>query len=83
MKKLGIALVTLAVAGAVFAAGSVKTYQMTGPVVTLTDTVVTIQKGEDKWAFARKEATKVTGNLKVGATVTIDYRMVATSIVVK
>src|SRR3954468_7915621 len=64
-----------------FAAG--KTYQVTGPVLALTDDTITVQKGTDKWEIARDASTKVTGDLKVGAKVTITYRMTAADIEVK
>ena len=60
-----------------------KSYQVTGPVVALTDTVITVQKGSEKWEIARTPQTKVTGDLKVGAKVTVAYTMSAASIQVK
>lgn len=60
-----------------------KTYQVTGPVLELTDTMIVIQKGDDKWQVARDKGTKVAGDLKVGAKVTIQYRCVATDVEVK
>jgi cytochrome c1 len=60
-----------------------KTYQVTGPVLEVTDTTVTIQKGKEKWQLARGKDTKVTGDLKVGAKVTIMYTMTAVSIEAK
>jgi hypothetical protein len=64
-------------------AADAKTYQVTGPVLEVTPTTVTVQKGEDKWEIARDKNTKVTGNLKVGAKVTIYYKMVAAEVEVK
>ena len=60
-----------------------KTYQVTGPVLELTSDMIVVQKGKERWEIARDAATKVTGDLKVGANVTIEYRMTAASIVVK
>ena len=40
-------------------------------------------KGKDKWELARNADTKVTGELKVGAKVTIQYSMTAQSIEAK
>ena len=57
-----------------------KTYQVTGPVLEVTDASVTVQKGKEKWQLARTKDTKVTGDLKVGAKVTIMYTMTAVSI---
>ena len=62
---------------------AMKTYQVTGPVLALTDAVITVQKGQEKWEIARDPAAKVTGELKVGQKVTIQYRMVAEEIEVK
>lgn len=60
-----------------------KTYQVTGPVLEVTDNSVTVQKNKEKWQLARTKDTKVTGDLKVGAKVTIMYTMTATSIEAK
>jgi hypothetical protein len=57
-----------------------KEYQVTGPVLEVTDASVTVQKGKEKWQLARTKDTKVTGDLKVGSKVTIMYTMTATSI---
>jgi hypothetical protein len=64
-------------------AGATKTYQVTGPVLELTDDAVVVQKGKEKWEIARNSESKVTGELKVGAKVTIEYRMTAATIEVK
>jgi hypothetical protein len=64
-------------------AGDVKTYQVTGPVLEVTSTSIVVQKGDDKWEIARTKSTKVSGDLKVGAKVTIQYSMVAAEIEVK
>ena len=57
-----------------------KTYQVTGPVLELTDKMIAVQKGDERWEVARNEKTRVDGELKVGGKVTIHYRMVATSV---
>lgn len=59
------------------------TYQATGPVLELTDKKIVIQKDTEKWEFARTPDTKVTGTLKVGEKVTVQYSMTATSVEVK
>ena len=72
-----------AVASSVSAAEP-NTYQVTGPVLSMTDTTVTVQKGDEKWEIAKDKATPVKGGpLKVGSKVTIKYRMTATNIEVK
>jgi cytochrome c1 len=60
-----------------------KTYQVTAPILEVTDTTITVQKGKEKWEIARTKDTKVTGDLKVGAKVTIMYTMTAVSIEAK
>jgi hypothetical protein len=64
-------------------AADAKAYQVTGPVLEVTPTTITVQKGTDKWELARDSKTKVTGDLKVGAKVTIHYTMTATDVEVK
>ncbi len=83
MKKfiLIVGVVLLAVSFAL-AAGP-KTYQVTGPVLEIKDDVIVVQKGQDKWELAKDASTKVTGDLKVGAKVTIQYTMKAAEIEVK
>ncbi len=78
-----LAALTLAATLAVPAHAADKTYQVTGPVLEVTDTTVTVQKGKEKWQLARGKDTKVTGDLKVGAKVTIMYTMTAVSIEAK
>lgn len=58
-------------------------YQVTGPVLELTDTKIVVQKGKEKWEVARNADTKVTGDLKVGSKVTIQYSMTAKTVEVK
>ncbi len=55
-------------------------YQVTGPVLEGTDSKIVVQKGKEKWEMARDAGTKVTGDVKVGDKVTVEYRMTATSI---
>jgi len=85
MKKvlaLAVFLVLVAFsAGYGFAA--TKTYQVTGPVLEVRPDAVVVQKGTEKWEIARDANTKVSGELKPGAKVTIMYRMTAADIEVK
>ena len=74
--------VLLLISMALFAAGP-KTYQVTGPVLDIKDDMVTVQKGTDKWEIAIDKSTKITGELKVGSKVTIEYQMKATAVEVK
>ena len=82
MKRLVLSLfVVLLFASFVFAGTTA--YQVTGPVLEVTNDSVTVQKGKEKWEIARDKDTKITGDLKVGSKVTIHYTMKATSVEVK
>ena len=93
MKRLLVFGAVVALCGAVALAADeaasvakslkVDKYQVTGPVVEVTDTKIVIQKDDGKWEIAREAATKVTGELKVGEKVTVAYKMIAASIEVK
>ena len=88
MNKMNERWLALICGAALFAATSLnaadaKTYQVTGPVLEVTPTTITVQKGDDKWQLARDSKTKINGNVKVGAKVTIYYTMTATEIEVK
>jgi hypothetical protein len=83
MKRTAAALLLAAVALAAPLSAAVKTYQVTGPVLELRADAIVVQKGSDKWEVARDGSTKITGDLKVGSKVTIEYRMTATSVTVK
>ena len=72
---------SLALSSLAVAAG--KTYQVTGPVLEVSDSMIAVQKGKDRWEVARDSNTKVNGDLKVGAKVTITYTMSATDVEVK
>ena len=85
MKKYWLAFVcggVLLAAGLAWAADS-KSYQVTGPVLEVTPTTITVQKGEEKWELTRTPETKIKGDLKVGSKVTIHYTMVAVGVEVK
>ncbi len=72
---------TMLFSGVTYAAkGEAKEYQVTGEILALTDTVVTVQKGDEKWELEIGNGTKIEGKLKVGEKVTIYYRMLAKSI---
>jgi hypothetical protein len=77
LKNTAIALVTLAISSSAWA------YQVTGPVLEVTDSKIVVQKGKEKWEIARTADTKVSGDLKVGSKVTIEYTMAAKSVEVK
>jgi hypothetical protein len=83
VKKLLAAGVLAAALALPATAAAPKTYQVTGPVLEVTNDMIVVQKGKDRWEIARDASTKVTGDLKVGAKVTIEYRMTAASVDVK
>jgi hypothetical protein len=79
-----IALVgSLLLAASSVRAAEAKSYQVTGPVLEVTATKIVVQKGDEKWEIVRTPETKVTGDLKVGAKVTIYYTMTANEVEVK
>ena len=61
-------------------ADTAKTYQVTGPVLEVTETKIVVQKGDDRWEIARDASTRGKEVIKVGDKVTIEYRMTATSV---
>lgn len=84
LKKLIVAgVLTSALWSVPSHAAAPKTYQVTGPVLEVTADTIVVQKGKDRWEIGRDAATKVTGDLKVGAKVTIEYRMTAATVDVK
>ena len=85
MKRTLLSLIaagSVALSGVAFA-GSPSSYQVTGPVTAVDDTMITVMKGKEKFEIARDSSTKVTGDLKVGDKVTVSYTMTAKEIEVK
>jgi hypothetical protein len=74
-----LAAVSLGFSDVAFAAGA-KTYQITGTVAEMTGTKITVQKGTEKWEIDLDPTMKATGDVKVGATVTVTYVMSATKV---
>ena len=78
----------LAALAAITLASSAWAYQVTGEVEDVTPTSITVKatggknKGE-KFEMARGADTKVTGDLKKGAKVTVEYAITAKSVEVK
>jgi len=80
-----IAAATLALTSVATAAPS-KTYQVTGPILEMNDTMIAVEKEQGKnerWEIARDASTKADGAMKVGDKVTITYTMTATKVEVK
>jgi hypothetical protein len=82
MKKM-LVFLTIILVLPTLAAAAVDKYQVTGPVLEVTDSAIVVQKGNDRWELARDKDTNVVGDLKVGSKVTIFYRMTATKVEVK
>jgi hypothetical protein len=82
MKRIAIVFLSLLLFASFSFAGTT-VYQVTGPVLEVKDNSITVQKGKEKWEIARDKDTKITGDLKVGAKVTIHYTMKATGVEVK
>ena len=83
LKKTFFALWAASLICCAHAAPLAKTYQVTGPILELTDKTIVVQKGDERWEIARDESTKAKDQLKVGQKVTIHYRMTATSVETK
>lgn len=83
MKKLTIHALSFAAVAFSASAFAGATYQATGPVIEVTDSKITIQKDKEKWEIARTADTKITGDIKVGSKVTIQYTMSASTVEVK
>lgn len=83
MKKWIVLVALVGMTAATLALGAGKTYQVTGPVLAVTDAAIVVQKGSEQWEIGRDASTQVSGELKVGTKVTIEYRMTATTVTVK
>src|SRR6476619_3339768 len=83
MKLTLLSLIAAVAFGSAAFAGSPSSYQVTGPVTAVDDSMITVMKGKEKFEVARDSNTKVTGDLKVGEKVTIMYTMTAKEIEVK
>jgi len=81
-KALLTAAAVLVVASFAFA-GPSKTYQFTGTVVEVKDNVIVVDKSGEKFEMAKDANTKVKGDIKVGAKVTVKYESRAAEIEVK
>lgn len=87
MKKTGFALALLLASCLSFPAPAadlkVDSFQVTGDVTAVDDSSITVMKGKERFHIARDKDSKVTGDLKVGAKVTVKYQMYAVSAEVK
>src|SRR6516165_4634055 len=76
-----LAAASLAFSSAAF--GGAKTYEVTGPVLEVNDSMIVVQKGKDRWELDRDSGTKMSGDVKVGDKVHISYTMTAKEVEVK
>jgi cytochrome c1 len=88
MSRITASLATLLVALTLIAANPAyarapKKHQVTGKVLEVTSDYIAVDKAGDRWEIGRDADTKITGKLKVGATVTIEYVMSARTVDVK
>ncbi len=81
MKRVvSIAVALVLVASMAFAG---KTYQFTGKVLEVKDNTIVVDKNGEKFEMTKDANTKVKGDLKVGAKVTVKYESRAAEIEVK
>lgn len=71
---------SIAVVAAMLLGTAAYAYQVTGPVLEVTDTKIIVEKDKEKWEIARDKETKGDKNIKKGDRVTVQYRMTATEI---
>jgi hypothetical protein len=81
MKRITIAVVAMVLVASVAFAG--KTYQFTGKVLEVKDNVIIVDKAGEKFEMSKDADTKIKGDLKVGAKVTVKYESRAAEIEVK
>lgn len=74
-KLLATASIVLFSASAAFAAPH--SYQVTGPVLELTDKSIVVSKGKENWEIQRDASSKIPADVKVGSKVTVEYTMTA------
>jgi len=78
MKRfIGVFAVLMLIAPAAMA------YQVTGPVVEVSDTKIVVDKDGEKHEMAVTKDTKGVAKIKKGDKVTVQYKMTATSVEVK
>ena len=82
-KRVLAACVAVLFGASMAIAAGPKDYQVTGPVLDVTNDVITVEKDKERWEIARNKDTKVQGDLKKGSKVTIKYTMTAASVEVK
>jgi hypothetical protein len=76
-------LVLLVLLASLSAGAATRAILITGPVTDVREDVIVIQKGKQQWEIARGPATKVRGELRKGALVTIEVYLSAGTIDVR
>jgi hypothetical protein len=71
-----VALSSAAVAGP-------KMYQITGPIVAVDDSSITIRAKKEKWQFSRDPNSAASEHLKIGDVVTVTYWMTSAKLEIK
>jgi hypothetical protein len=82
MKKVIFLVFALMIIAVTASAAGSKTYMLSGTITDMKGDVFTVQKDNAKYEMTRDAAAKVNGELKVGAKVSVAYKMTATTIVV-
>lgn len=80
MKHFSLSLVaagSLLLAGVSAALAAPKDYQVTGPIISMTDTTLVVQKGKEQWEIAKNSNTTGVEGLRVGDKITVHYTMTA------
>lgn len=75
-----LALVAAILGAAPAFGANAKSYQVTGPVEEISNDMIVVMKGKDRWEIARDASSKVPADVKKGDKVTVYYRMTATEV---
>jgi RNase P/RNase MRP subunit p29 len=81
MLRYGLILIGLLVS--ISAGAATRAVAITGQVTDVREDMIVIQKGKQQWEIARGPSTKVRGELRKGALVTIEVYMSAGTIDVR
>ena len=71
---------SIAVVAAMMLGTAAYAYQVTGPVLEVTDSKIVVDKAGERHEIARDKSTKGDKNIKKGDKVTVQYNMTATEI---
>ena len=82
LKTVSLAILAATLLATPALAAGAKSYQVTGPVLEVNDTTITVQKGTEKWQI-NKGSANVPTDVKVGSKVTIEYTMTADKVTSK